>query len=425
MTKFQQIYSIVNGEVFCGDGFVLRDVFVEDELISSVDASANASDGASVGDSTLGSDGASVGESTLGSDGASAGDSTLGSDGASAECEILDASGCYVIPGLIDIHFHGAVGFDASDADLAGLHKIGAYEASNGILAMCPATMTLSEAQIKAAVMSAKEYVPAENESNLVGLNMEGPFISPDKLGAQNPDFVRAATIEEFRRLQNDSGGLFKIVDIAPETDGALDFISALSDEVRISLAHSNADYETARAAFDVGARHLTHMYNAMNPMHHRDPGPIPAAAERDDITPEIIADGVHVHPSMVRLAFKLFGDDRVILISDSMRATGLSDGKFDLGGQEVFVQGNHAKLENGSLAGSVSNLMQCFKVAVKEMDIPLVSATKAATINPARAIGVDGQFGSLAQNKLANIVLLDKQTLDIRNIVCRGKLIL
>ncbi len=336
--------------------------------------------------------------------------------------EVIDATGCYVIPGLVDIHFHGSAGADISDGDLAGLHTMGAYEASRGIVAMCPATMTLSEEQLNAAALSAAEYVPAANESSLVGINMEGPFISPSKVGAQNPEHVRNPDVEEFKRLQKSARGLFKLVDIAPEEPGAQAFIETLKDEVRISLAHTCADYDSAAAAFDAGASHLTHLYNAMDPMHHRKPGPIPAAVEREDVMAEIIADGVHIHPSMVRLAFNMFGDDRMILVSDTLRAAGLGDGVYDLGGQDVTVKGPVATIEAGNLAGSVSDLMRCFTVAVTQMEIPLASAVKAASANPARAIGVDERYGSLEAGHEASAVVLDKETLALKAIVLRGK---
>ncbi|BAK44170.1 N-acetylglucosamine-6-phosphate deacetylase [Eggerthella sp. YY7918] len=368
---------IVGGSVFDGEGFVSREVCIDGGVFA---AEAPAGDG-----------------------------------------EVLDASGCYVIPGLVDLHFHGSAGADVSDGDLEGLHKMGAYEASRGITAMCPATMTLPEDVLTRAGQAAAAYEPAANEAALVGINMEGPFISPSKVGAQNPDYVRNPTVDEFRRLQEAAGGLFKLVDIAPEEPGADDFIRELAGEVRISVAHTCTDYDTAAHAFELGARQLTHLYNAMDPMHHRKPGPIPAAAERDDITAEIIADGVHIHPAMVRLAFNMFGDDRMILISDTLRAAGLEDGTYDLGGQDVTVKGPVATIENGALAGSVSDLMRCLYVAVYDMDIPLVSAVKAATINPARALGLDAERGSIDAGKIADAVLLDAETLEVKRVVLRG----
>lgn len=338
--------------------------------------------------------------------------------------QVLDATGCYVIPGLVDLHFHGSAGADISDGDVAGLHKMGAYEASRGITAMCPATMTLPEDVLARAAEAAAAYVPAADEADLVGINMEGPYISPDKVGAQNPDFVRNPSVGEFRRLQERAGGLFKLVDIAPEEPGADVFIETLADEVRISVAHTSCDFETAQNAFAKGARHLTHCYNAMPSMHHRKPGPIPAAVEHGDVTAEIIADGVHIHPAMVRLAFRLFGDDHMILVSDTLRAAGLGDGVYDLGGQDVTVRGYEARIDNGALAGSVSDLMRCLYVAVTEMDIPLASAVKAASVNPARALGLSDDYGSLEPGHVADAVLLDQATLEVRGVVLRGNLL-
>ncbi len=372
---------IINGSVFVGEGFVERDVFV--------------------------AEGRFVGEAARAEGG-----------------QTVDAAGCYVIPGLVDLHFHGSAGADISDGDLAGLHRMGAYEASRGVTAMCPATMTLPEDVLMRAAQAAAAYEPAADEAALVGINMEGPFISPSKVGAQNPDYVRNPSAEEFRRLQEAAGGLFKLVDIAPEEPGAEEFIREMANEVRISLAHTCTDYDTAARAFELGARQLTHLYNAMDPMHHRKPGPIPAAVEHGEVTAEIIADGVHIHPAMVRLAFQLFGDDRMILISDTLRAAGLEDGTYDLGGQDVTVRGPVATIDNGALAGSVSDLMRCLTVAVRDMGIPLASAVKAASANPARALGLDAERGAIEPGKVADAVLLDKETLDVRAVVLRGELL-
>ena len=370
------VKEIVGGEVFDGAGFVSRDVAIAEGRFAEAPA---------------------------------------------AEGERIDATGCYVIPGFVDIHFHGSAGADISDGDLEGLHRMGAYEASRGITAMCPATMTFPEDVLMGAAKAAAAYVPADDESALVGINMEGPYISPGKVGAQNPEYVREADADEFRRLQEAAGGLFKIVDLAPEEPGADAFIEELADEVRISVAHTSTDYDDAARAFDLGAKHLTHLFNAMPGMHHRTPGPIPAAVERAHVTAEIIADGVHIHPSMVRLAFTMFGDDRMILISDTLRAAGLEDGVYDLGGQDVTVKGPVATIANGSLAGSVSDLARCFTVAVRDMRIPIESAVKAATINPARAIGIDGERGSIEAGKIADAVLIDKESFEIKQVILRG----
>lgn len=341
-------------------------------------------------------------------------------DYADRTSEDIDASGCFVIPGLIDVHFHGAMGHDFCDAEDAGIAAIARYEASRGVTAIVPTTMTLPEERLTSIVASIAAHEAADDEASIVGINLEGPFISPEKVGAQNPAYVRGASVEEFDCLQDAAAGLIKLVDIAPEESGNAAFIADVADQVRVSIAHTNASYEESRAAFEAGARHMTHLFNAMPSLHHRKPGPIAAGAERDDVTAEIIADGVHVAPAMVRLAFNAFGASRVILISDSLRACGLGDGEYELGGQLFKVVGNRATIENGSLAGSVSDVMACLCTAVQQMDIPLEAAVAAATLNPARALGLHDR-GALKPGYSADVVVLDED-LRIRQVVLRGR---
>ncbi|WP_026516778.1 N-acetylglucosamine-6-phosphate deacetylase [Butyrivibrio sp. MC2021] len=338
--------------------------------------------------------------------------------------EIVDAKGLMLIPGLVDIHFHGAVGHDFCDGDKKGLMEIAEYEASCGITAICPATMTYSEEILTGICRNAADFRKegiSEKAADLVGINMEGPFISPDKLGAQNPEYLHEPDVPMFKRLQQESGGLIKLVDIAPEVQGSMDFIRELRNEVCISLAHTCADYETALKAFDLGTRHMTHLYNAMPGISHREPGPIIAALEKRAEV-ELIADSVHVDPAMVRFTFNTFGEDRVILISDSMEATGLPDGEYSLGGQSVTVRGNRAVLtsDQKTIAGSVTNLFDCMKCAVLRMGIPLEKAVIAATENPALAIGIFDRYGSITSGKVASAVLMDED-LNIKKVLLRG----
>lgn len=336
--------------------------------------------------------------------------------------EILDVSGMYVIPGLTDIHFHGCVGYDFCDGTEEALRSMAAYELANGITAICPASMTFPEdklADIFANAAGQKSGCPAGAE--LVGINMEGPFISMEKKGAQNGAYIHKPDAAMFERLQKAAGGLIRLVDIAPETEGAMDCIEAISSQVRVSLAHTTADYDTAKKAFAKGACHVTHLYNAMPPYSHRAPGVIGAACDTEDVFVELICDGVHIHPAAVRTTFKMFGDDRIVLISDSMMACGLEDGQYTLGGQAVTVRGNRATLtEAGNIAGSVTNLMNCLRTAVQSMGIPLASAVKCAAVNPAKAIGIYDRYGSLTPGKTANVVILDEQ-LRIRRILKDG----
>ena len=337
--------------------------------------------------------------------------------------DVLDAEGLYALPGLVDIHFHGAVGHDFCDADPDGLQAIADFEASKGVLAICPATMTFSE-EILNGIMDAAAAHKNERGADLVGINMEGPYISPRKVGAQNPKYVMGADAGMFRRLQARSGGLIKLVDVAPEEPGNLDFIRACRDEVRISIAHTCTDYETAKEAFAAGASHMTHLYNAMPGITHRAPGPIIAALE-EGAEVELITDGVHIHPAMVRFTFRTFGDSHVILVADSMMACGLPDGQYSLGGQAVTVCGPRATLTEhpDTIAGSATCLYDCMRHAVLDMGVPLASAVRAASLNPARSIGIDADYGSLEPGRWGNVVLADGQ-LNIQKVIRRGKVL-
>ena len=334
--------------------------------------------------------------------------------------EVLDAKGNYALPGLVDIHFHGAVGHDFCDADEAGLQAIADFEASKGVLAICPATMTFSE-EILNGIMDVAAAHKNEHGADLVGINMEGPYISPKKVGAQNPKYVMATNAEMFRRLQARSGGLIKLVDVAPEEPGNMDFIKECHNEVRISIAHTCTDYDTAKEAFAAGATHMTHLYNAMPGITHRAPGPIIAAMEHDAKV-ELITDNVHIHPAMVRFTFNTFGDDRVCLIADSAMSCGLPDGQYSLGGQAITVKGPRATLTEhpDTIAGSNTCLYDCMKRAVLEMNVPLESAVRAASETPAKSIGVDNDYGSLAAGRYGNVILADKE-LNIKAVIQKG----
>lgn len=337
--------------------------------------------------------------------------------------EIIDAQGAYALPGLVDIHFHGAVGHDFCDADEAGLQAIADFEASKGVLAICPATMTFDE-EILNGIMDVAAAHKNERGADLVGINMEGPYISPRKVGAQNPKYVMAADAGMFRRLQARSGGLIRLVDIAPEEPGNLDFIRECHNEVRISIAHTCTNYETAKEAFAAGASHMTHLYNAMPGITHREPGPIIAALE-EGAEVELITDGVHIHPAMVRFTFNTFGDDHVILIADSMMACGLPDGQYSLGGQAVTVRGPRATLTEhpDTIAGSATCLYDCMKHAVMQMGVSLASAIRAASLNPARSIGIEADYGSLEPGRWGNVILADDQ-LNIVKVIRKGEVL-
>ena len=329
--------------------------------------------------------------------------------------------GCWIIPGLTDLHFHGCMGADLSDADAAGLRTMAGYELSRGVTQICPAGMTLPAEQLSAVCRTAAAHrASGAQGAELVGINLEGPFLSQAKKGAQNGAWLQLPDAGLLMRLKEESGGLVKLVSVAPELPGALEFIRAVRGQVTVSLAHTAADYDQALAAFQAGAGQVTHLFNAMNPFAHRDPGPVGAALD-SDCRVELICDGVHIHPAVVRAVFRLFGPERVILISDTMRAAGLSDGQYTLGGQDVTVRGSRATLCDGTIAGSVTDLMACMLTAVS-FGIPLWHAVTAAAVNPAKALGIYDRFGSLDEGKAANLAVLSPD-LTLRAVIFRGKL--
>ena len=332
-----------------------------------------------------------------------------------------DATGCYVIPGLTDVHFHGCRGADLSDGDPDGLQTMAEYELSRGVTQICPAGMTLLEDRLMKVCRTAAEHRRAGRPgADLVGINLEGPFLSMAKKGAQNGDWLHAPDAAMLRRLMDAAGGLVKLVSVAPEEPGALDFIREVSEEVNVSVAHTAADYDMALAAFRRGAREVTHLFNAMPAFTHRAPGVVGAALDCPWVRVELISDGVHIHPAMVRAAFKMFGADRVVLISDTMRAAGMSDGEYDLGGQNVTVKGPLATLADGTIAGSVTDLMACMKAAVS-FGIPLADAVRSAAVTPAQAIGIFDRVGSLEPGKRANAVVLDAE-LNVKAVFFHGE---
>lgn len=339
----------------------------------------------------------------------------------SGDSRVLDATDCYVIPGLVDLHFHGCRGEDFSDATPDGLQVMADYELSRGVTYICPAGMTLGEDQLMRICRNAAEHRKhAAHGAELVGIHLEGPFLSEAKKGAQNGAYLHAPDAAMLHRLQEAAGGLVKLVTLAPELPGSLEFIHA-AEGITVSIGHTTADYETACMALDAGARHVTHLYNAMPPFTHRAPGVIGAAFDHPDTRVELICDGVHIHPSVVRATFRLFGAERVILISDSLRAAGMPDGQYTLGGQDIIVKGNRGTLMDGvTLAGSVTDLMGCLRQAV-QFGIPVADAVRAASYNPAQVLGILDRAGSLEVGKEASLVLLNREDLSVRAILFRG----
>ncbi len=323
----------------------------------------------------------------------------------------IDLAGCILAPGLVDMHIHGCAGVDFSaEADTAAcLNSMSEYLGSRGIAAFAPAAMTMPYEDLCALMQRyQKAVVNPLPGAAAAGIYLEGPFLSAEKCGAQPAAFLQRPDAEKLTELHRLSGEAIRVVCVAPELEGASDFIAEAQRICRVSAAHTAADYDTMRQAIAAGLSHATHLFNGMNAISHRDPNGAAALLESDSVMCELICDGLHVHPAMVRLTYRLIGADRLCLVSDAMAATGLGDGKFQLGRQDVWVNGCEARLADGTLAGSVTDLMQALQNAV-DFGIPPLDALRAVTLNPAKALGIDNVLGSVAVGKMARFVVLDE----------------
>ena len=327
------------------------------------------------------------------------------------EEEGTDLGGAYVVPGFIDVHNHGNSGKDFSDGDDEGLKTLARYLAKNGVTSFAPASVTLPESQLKIAYESAARFakVAPAGCSVLRGIHMEGPFFSEKKKGAQNGAYLQNPNYEMFLRLNAAAQGLIKIADVAPELPGAIEYIEKVSKICTVSIAHTDANYDQAKAAIAAGVTHITHLFNAMPSFLHRAPGVVGAAAESPWVIAELICDGQHVHESVVRAAFAMFGAERLCLISDALSCCGMPKGEYELGGQKIILDGTVARLADApdTLAGSANNLFGIFRLALS-FGIPAEAAVRMASDTPARTLGVEGEVGSIANGKRADFLVLN-----------------
>lgn len=327
------------------------------------------------------------------------------------DLEIIDVDGKFVSPGLIDVHIHGFQGDDASDGDLEGIRRISNALLENGVTGWLPTTMTVEKSLIVKALETIRESkkLSAEGKdswhgSQVLGCHVEGPFINPSKKGAQPEDYILKPDIA----FTKEYADVISIITMAPEMDENFEFIKEISHDtdIVISIGHTDADYETAIAAINAGASHITHLFNAMSPLNHRQPGVVTAALNTD-VSTELIADTFHVHPGLYKLINKIKGD-KLCLITDCVRAGGLEDGEYTLGGQKIIVNGIECRLEDGTIAGSVLRLNNAVKNMLKHTDMPLWQIIADASLNPARAIGLSATKGSLENGKDADIIITD-----------------
>ena len=340
------------------------------------------------------------------------------SDGTSIGADEVDAAGKYVVPGFIDIHTHGAVNEDASDGSVDGLVKMSDWYARNGVTSWCPTTMTLKEETLIPAMHAIRDFTSVG--ARRVGIHLEGPFLCYAKRGAQAAECLHKPDIDMFHRLNEASGGLVRLVTVAPEEDEDLRFIRAVSPVCTVSIGHTCADYDTAMAAYQAGAGHATHLFNGMESLHHRKPNVIGAAFD-SGATVELICDGLHIHPSVIRMVHALYGH-RLTLISDSLRCAGMPDGHYMLGGQPIVMKDNKATLDDGTgtLAGSSISVLDAVRNVV-QFGLPLEDALFSATRTPARVIRMEDRIGSLSVGKYADILILDRD-LNLEAVYIGGK---
>lgn len=351
-------------------------------------------------------------------------DLTQGSFG--KDDQVVDYGDCYICPGFFDLHLHGAVGYDFMDGDIRGFSKISRFLAGSGVTGFLATTMTMAKANIRSAVKATKEIIRDHIEASPVcyGMHLEGPYVNEEYIGAQNPKYILSGEDNFLAELIEEYGDMIKTVTLAPEIKGGEELIKDLvSHGIYPSAGHTGASLVTAGRAFDLGVNRVTHLFNAMPPIHHRAPGIITGALLDDRVFTEVIADGIHIHRAVVEMIIRIKGASGVCLVTDSMRATGLPDGRYDLGGQEVVVKGEEARLADGRLAGSVLSMDRAVRNIIEFTKAPLEDVIRMASFNPARAVGLDKICGSLEKGKQADIVVLSKE-LEVLMTMVRGNIV-
>ena len=342
--------------------------------------------------------------------------------------KVINAEGKYLSPGFIDLHNHGNFGHDAMEGTYEALDIMADFHIKNGVTSYLATTMTEEESKIKKSVKNIGEYVTngsktSETKAQVLGIYLEGPYFSMEKKGAQPPQYIKNPDLDEIKNLIELSKDTIKVVALAPEIEGAKEAVKYLKEKgITISAGHTNATFDEAKAGIDLGITQATHLYNGMRAYSHREPGVIGAVLTDERVACEMICDGIHLHVGAMDLAVKMKGKDGIILISDAMMATGLKDGKYELGGQDVYVKEGAARLEDGTLAGSTLTLNKAVYNMVYMVNIPLEDAVRMASLNAARAIGVDHRKGSIEIGKDADLIIFD-ENINISQAIVRGEI--
>lgn len=334
------------------------------------------------------------------------------------------ADGDKVIPGFVDVHIHGAGGADTMDGTTEALQTMAVHLAQEGTTSFLATTMTQSPEKIQAALKNAADFQSHEQaagQAEVIGIHLEGPFINPSKKGAQPENYILEPNVEVFKQWQEIANGTIKLVTVAPEMPNGTELIQYLAEHgVTASIGHTEAGYAEVKAAADAGATQVTHLFNGMKGLHHREPGTAGAALLIDELKTELICDGIHICPEMIQLALKVKGTDGALLITDSMRAKCLKNGHYELGGQPVFVADGKATLEDGTLAGSILKMIDAVRNVLTFTDLSLQDVIKLASSTPAKQINVFDRKGSIAVGKDADLVILNKDLM-IEKTICRG----
>jgi N-acetylglucosamine-6-phosphate deacetylase len=339
------------------------------------------------------------------------------------EADLYDFADNFISPGLIDMHIHGALGKDVMDCEIESLKKIAFHLSKCGVTGFMSTTASSSLRSLLEAVETIQRTEKSQLPSEPLGIYVEGPFLNIKRKGAQDPSFIRGMNEDEIHHIIKAVKGLKTIISMAPEVNDNMNFINTLKENgMTVAIGHSDATYQQAIESFEKGITHATHLFNAMSGYHHREPGVVGAVFDSPEVTAEIIADGIHLHPSALRLVFSRKGTDKICLITDSIKAAGMGDGILSMGNLKIEVKGNEARLaESNVLAGSVLTLNRAVKNALEWIGVPVNQAVNMASLNPARVLGLDKEMGSIQDGKYANLAIFDRH-FNVVETVLKGK---